>query len=584
MENLIIDHILSFLSILISLLISLFAFNGVIKSKPFTSFLVVASIFGFIISSCVSFDLNLGRYFIVGYYFFVFSCFLSKIYKKKFSLIYFLKHKIQFIKLFVLFGILSCLYLVYNLNIGFIYNAHDPYFYGIPFEIIEGNYSSRIKIWDNYPQVWAKYQFFNGSIYSIFLFFSGIKNIFLYKLIKISFIIVLFFSLKENLKIKPKLFYNLLVFTLPITIWLFYTNGDFSVVFLIIAIFLYLDKKLGFSLLFILFFSSSLARHVLPGILMFLFILYNHRKTIFKSKIVLLYIFPIVNIISMILTGNQSSTGAQGIQDLNFYLDGKFFLNFFYGGWTENLLQNTPSLLFKKLFNVVKLKEINIFDLNILIYFISAFLLSLLIFKLKDKKIKALTVVVTLSTLILIIFRKFFPSLGNIFNIINAFFVFSFPIFIIIRYRNKQNAILFQSFMILYVSSLISIITFGVDVGLPIFFLVNIIVAYLLLEDSNINFIDFKLSWFLILLVSFVLYPKFDDTSHIFDMKNVEIKNPESELQFYKNKYDTIGPILNSNIYGKRIKFSKESSHKFHVSKRFISPVVKSDLKKNKAQ
>ena len=198
MEFLILDHIWSFFFILIVLLASLFTYEELIKNKPYTSFLIVISTFGFTISTSISYNLNLGKFFLYFYYALTFTLFLYKL-KIKPSFIHFLKHKIQLVKFLFLCGILMLVYTIYNLNFTFFYDGHDPYFYGIPFEIIEGNYFSRIKIWDNYPKVWSKYHFFVGSTFSLFLLFSGLKNIFLFKLLKIIFVVVGVFSLEEFL-------------------------------------------------------------------------------------------------------------------------------------------------------------------------------------------------------------------------------------------------------------------------------------------------------------------------------------------------------------------------------------------------
>ena len=132
---------------------------------------------------------------------------------------------------------------------------------------IEGDYFTRIKIWDNYPYEWSKYHFFNGSLYSIFLLFTGIKNLFLWKLIKIMFFSFSYFFLEEI----SKSFYkqNLIFLSILVCInsigWMFSTNGELSTLFLISSIFLYLEKNNKLSLLFLVFFTCTLSRNLIPG-------------------------------------------------------------------------------------------------------------------------------------------------------------------------------------------------------------------------------------------------------------------------------------------------------------------------------
>ncbi len=359
MENLIIDHALSLFTIVSLTLISLFSFNGIIKEKPFTSLLISTSSFAFLIAATVSYSVVYGRYLVFLFYGVSLSIFFYKIFKQRSSFFKFLRKNHLFVVFAAIAGIISLFYLLFNLSISFLYNGHDPYFYGIPYEIIEGSYSSRIKIWDNYPVAWSKYHFFPGSFATIFLFFAGLKNIFLYKFYKLLIVVFMFFVFEENLtkNIKAQ-FYKTLIFSIPVIIWLINTNGALPILFLFLSISLYLNNKVDYSLLFLLFFASSLSRHVFPGVVMFVLLgLYNYRSLI-KSKVMLLLAFPFLNIVAMTFTGHNPVSVSHA-----YYFNGEFLYNFLYGRGGSFLFQN-------QLYNIYDVTVVNQASLSSAIYFL----------------------------------------------------------------------------------------------------------------------------------------------------------------------------------------------------------------------
>ena len=574
MEYLIIDHIFSFIFIFASLLISLFSFKDILENRPFTSFLVVISSFGFIVSTCVSFNLNLGRYFIILYYIFCLGFFILKIIIDPGSLYKFLKEKKEFIQLFILAGLISVLYFVYNLKINFMYNGHDPYFYGIPFEIIDGDYFTRIKIWDNYPMIWSKYHFFQGSIASIFLFFTGVKNIFLFKLYQIVLSIMMFFIFEENFKVKKtkNIFYYSLLLSLPILSWLNSTNGIFPFIFLVLAAIFYFEKKIDFCLLFILFFASSLSRHVIPGLSIFVVLFILYFKNTLNSKAIFLFLFPILNILSMVFLGKNPIDF-----DINFYLKGKFLADFFYGGWTAFLFQNTL------IYSVQDFFVLKNYNYNTLLFAISSMTFLNFLIKL-DKKLRLFLIINIISSLFLIISIYFDDNPSYRFSnynlltlslfLINSILTFFLPIFLVLFLKNKfyKNKIFIFLTGIFYLTSIFNIAIFGGGVGLPNYYLFNIFIIFYILLDNSFIFQPIKMNWFILILIIGIIYPSFDSTSHIYDMKKIKLKEniKSNKIEFYKSRYDTINPILNSNIYGKRIKSYSKSSNRFHISNDFI--------------
>ena len=573
-QNLIIDHLYSFIILLFSVIIPLFSFKGLIEKRPFTSFLVVISSFGFLISTCISFNLSLGRYCIFIYYAIVLGCFLLKMAKNPPSFYFFIKENKGFITTFLIGGFISLLYLIFNLKINFIYSSHDPYFYGIPFEIIEGNYFSRIKIWDNFPYVWSKYHFFPGSISSIFLFFSGIKNIFLYKLYLILVIVLSLFTFKENIrenKIKNIFLYSLVISILIVS-WFFKTNGAFPFVFFIVSAVLYFDNKLDYSLLFLLFFASSLSKHVLPGVSVFTFLFFRHYKSLLNSKVIFLYIVPITNIFSMIFSG-QSPIDF----DYNFYLQGKFLGSFFYGGWTSILYQN----IFTHTIN--EFLSFKFLTFNFILNILSSMFILRLLFKLNYK----LKVVLfsTIFSSILLIFSIFLDAnttskisgyniITILFYILNSGLVFSFPLYMLFYFKNnfKDYKELFYIANIFYVMSIINIILFTGGVGVPNYFLINITSIAFIIYYFKPNIYKIRIMPLVFILIIAVLAPSSNSDQHFFDMRKIKLDTniPKTQIEYYKDKNDTIYPILKSSIYGKRIYSYPGTSDRFHMSNNFI--------------
>jgi hypothetical protein len=574
LQNLIIDHIYSIVIIVLSVITPLFSFKDLIEKKPFTSFLVVISSFGFLISTCISFNLSFGRYFIFIYYGIVLGFFLLKIAENPFSFYLFIKENRGFIATFLIAGFISLLYVIYSLNVNFSYNAHDSYFYGIPFEIIEGDYFSRIKIWDNFPYVWSKYHFFPGSISSIFLFFSGLKNIFLYKFYLILVIVLSLFTFEENIrekKIKNIFLYSLALSSLIVS-WFFKTNGAFPFVFFILSMVFYFDKKLDYSMLFLLFFASSLSRHVVPGVSVFTFLFFKHYKSLLNSKTIFLYIVPIANIFSMIFSG-QSPIDF----DYNFYLQGKFLGSFFYGGWTSILYQNIFAHTINEFFRY-KFLTFN-FILNVLS---SLFFLRVL-FKLNNRfKVVLFSTIFSSILLFLLIFISAnttgkisdYNIITILFFILNSCLVFSFPLYLVFYFKNnfKDYKELFYIAIIFYVMSIINIILFGGSVGTPNYYLINITSIAFIIYYFKPNIYEIRIMPLVFILIIAVLAPSPDSNQHFFDMRKIKLDAniPKTQIEFYKNKNDTIYPILKSSIYGKRIYSYPGTSDRFHMSNNFI--------------
>ena len=569
METIIIDHVFSLFKIALLTLLILFSFKGLVKNKPFTSLLIGVSSFAFLIATLISFNLKYGKYVVFIFYVAVLIVFIYKNFKKQSSFLKFLKENRSFVFVLLITSTVSLFYLIFNLNITFLYNGHDPYFYGIPYEIIEGNYSSRIKIWDNYPVTWSKYHFFPGALASLFLFSAGLKNIFIYKFYKFLLIGIMFFAFEENLKSNLKLqFYKTLIFSFPITLWLINTNGALPLLFLILSISLYLNKKIDYSILFLLFFASSLSRHVFPGTIICLILLCYNNKLFIKSRITLLLAFPIINIISMIFTGYNKIPF-----ELSYYTNGEFIYNFLYGRGGSFLFQNL-------LYNIYDVTVINQPSLHSIVYFLPLLFLFLLVKKYKTSLISLLAVVILFTSIIIQLLLKFHLNSDSEFidfsfylkgvYLINALIAFCYPFYIFQKfYSKKKEFYVLSLFFALSIINLIIIPTSGPSIH---YFFVDIIVVFILSKEIHLNPLILKKQ---VLLYSFMLISiiPLNSSQHYFEppteyLNTHEIEKKPLNYSSNKNRADI---ILESNIYGRRIYYNESSDEAYHQSNQFLS-------------
>lgn len=174
--------------------------------------------------------------------------------------------------------ILVSLY-VNSLNQGgadeIIFNGHQNYLSGISLEIFQADYLGRIRIFDNYPVVWSKYHFFNGSLVAQTISLLQSKNLLTYMIAKISIIALMIVVVLENCEYKTNKFkmvfagsvLMLFVFTaLSHQLWWTIFTNSFTTAFYLILSLIFLQRgRLSVAVFFILCFSLSTSRSLLPG-------------------------------------------------------------------------------------------------------------------------------------------------------------------------------------------------------------------------------------------------------------------------------------------------------------------------------
>ena len=232
-----------------------------------------------------------------------------------------------------------------------IVNAHWAYFSSIPFEILDANYNSRLRIFDNYPEVWERYHFFQGSIHANLLQLIPHPNYSDYSLSKL-FILTLFgiLGVKGLLSFKGSrnrnLFCILIVFVLLVTtfranlFWAIFSNNLIPSCCLIISLHFFRQRQYREALVYSLIAATSVSRLIVPvlftiSILLFRFYKFqilNFKKqssNIPRSAANRLNLTPLFILLSAmfftVFMGTSSSSALGNFTDLRSFVSGKLF-------------------------------------------------------------------------------------------------------------------------------------------------------------------------------------------------------------------------------------------------------------------
>lgn len=282
------------------------------KTLKYTSTLFIIFCIGSLISIVINFNVYFANVLLKLAWSLIILSFIRDLIFDYDSLVIRIKPRI---KIFLLTTLVSLIiiftYYYYSINYIFLYNGHDPYLFGIPFEILEGDYDTRLRVFDNYPFEWSKYHFFNGSVVSVLLIFSLSKNIFIYKACKLILLFYMFLSANEflnNVSIYKK---GAVIFILTTVLstefaWLNYTNGAFSAYLFFISFYLWKEKKYDLLLISLLLFTGSTSRTIIPGLILISYVLFYNFQIICKKynfiKLITVVIL-LLNSLCMIFVG-----------------------------------------------------------------------------------------------------------------------------------------------------------------------------------------------------------------------------------------------------------------------------------------
>ncbi len=168
-----------------------------------------------------------------------------------------------------------------------IVNAHQVYMSGIPIELLKAEYFSRIRIFDNYPLVFEKFHFLNGSISAIlmaptfnfsYLTFMVSKIVFFLVVIKAGYELLIVASDSRRKAVQIILFSLLsLQLVLPNSvIWATNTNNALPIALMLSGLLAFAANHRRTSLALMLFFSVSTSRSLVPGLAIVFLLLFSN--------------------------------------------------------------------------------------------------------------------------------------------------------------------------------------------------------------------------------------------------------------------------------------------------------------------
>jgi hypothetical protein len=584
------SFVLSYLLMIAGILVFETVAAKLFKQKQFTSIILSISFLGALVSLVVSFDAYYAKLIIIIFYIVAVFMAVYKVFAGGFSLKkYFHDRGLFLIISAVLLCIVTC-YRFYSINFTYVFNGHDPYFFGIPFEILKADYHSRLKVFDNFPETWSSYHFFNGATSAVVLLPTICKDVFIYKASKLVLFVICIFSLNEQLQLSKQK--KILAFLLAATAfsyslsWYIYTNGSLTLYFfLMFLITVRSEEKLSLSLLALLLFTTSVSRSILPGFALLAFVMYAKKKEIsflFRSKPILYLLLtsiPLLNVASM-FAGPPRDVSTPFIQ--------RAVSNFYDYGWGSLF---SIRFLGAKAWDFARAVYTRHFSLEYILAAIGLLVLLGCCWTVRKDIIKILLkmkifVAVTLLAGAILLVTAFAMRAPTILTagchiLMYVFFYYFIQFFIDKSYRNFALVFLFTSALQVYLVSPAA--------GIPNFVLLDWIVFLGLIESQRITPYIKKLGTGLVIAVLLMACffdlqyaliarpPSYDSTSHQINMADPQFKDSAflNALVFeYSSPADSLKASIATSIYGKRVKYYKESPSSFSMSKAFIGHEV----------
>ena len=291
----------------------------------FSRVIIGASFIAAIVSGIVGINAKFGHYFInisIGISFLAgFLSLVQRIYRRK--VIFRLNQDYFWGLLVTLFLVVLSIFRLQHLSSeGVLLNAHEAYYLGVPVEINQADYTSRLRILDYYPYEWSRYHFFSSSILAIPLSVMTQQNLsgfLIAKSLIVAFLVGAALELsKLDVKLKfaavPLAFYCYLFIFEEATRWSLNTTNFLSVAFLIL-IFISIQKSQFFYAGFCcLGLALSASRVIVPGLLLLMYFVFlkARRSNIgflqcipgIKFRKLFLYLTLLLSVISTLALGD----------------------------------------------------------------------------------------------------------------------------------------------------------------------------------------------------------------------------------------------------------------------------------------
>jgi len=210
-----------------------------------------------------------------------------------------------------------------------IINAHWAYYFGLPAEILKGDYSHRIRIFDNFPATYPKYHFFNSGQLAILM--RPLHNISyvdfsIARMVVVTLGITALFEMVLTVgSMRRYIFPLAVVFSLGITslapslYWSLSSTNYTNILFFLLFLVSYRLHRTSDSILWLAIFSLTSIRSLFPALLIASSLCFSKRKEIliflenkglFKSQIflrfTLLFFVVVVSQFSMVFSGTSN--------------------------------------------------------------------------------------------------------------------------------------------------------------------------------------------------------------------------------------------------------------------------------------
>lgn len=476
-----------------------------------------------------------------------------------------------------------------------IYNGHWTYFSGIPLELIQADYNSRLRILDNYPAVWPKYHFFQGSMHAIFLILLPGANFNDYTLSK--YLMFAVFGIIGWLWIRNQSSTRgsaglILLFVLFLLVTVFRSNSQWAIFsnnlmpnFALLASIELLRKKIYFpSLIYALISALAISRMIVPVffsiVIVSIFLLQKRTfdiksfRNFFSKPLqflrIVLTLMLFLAIPAQLLAGKSSASYFS--QGINFR---EMLVEKLTSGWLETMssgvFSGQPDLENSRNFGSANGVYFCILGLIVLVLAISNSAIRL----------NRIRISLWFSTAILL--SVFFLSqflhqtqsgfrflsislLGNyILVILFVFLLAGRDLFVLLPFL---VLLLFQVFFALS------------EIGIPAWYTVEFIIIYLIVAKIAENRFKFHISSTLFVLVIFstILVPivnpvymlsaRMDDSStHIYHNQFISIPKDMEQVNCFEENFKSTFLALD----GRRIYYEKSKSDRYSISKTFVT-------------
>ena len=174
------------------------------------------------------------------------------------------------------------------LNHPYLFNGHQNYFSGVSLEILNAEYYSRLRIFDNYPVEWGRYHFFNGALTALPQVLLSDRNLVTFMVAKIFVLVFFVFAVielsmrGEASKRSVALVGLCVVYMLTMlphqTWWSIFTNAYSSIFLLTLALLCWKNNAYHGAIFFVLCFGLSTSRSLLPAVFLIVTMTYLLHK------------------------------------------------------------------------------------------------------------------------------------------------------------------------------------------------------------------------------------------------------------------------------------------------------------------